>query len=77
MQQQIFILGNDAAVTYIVHASNGDHERTTFRLCAVAAIAKARSLANAGWQVFITGPDGTRFLPFEFDELALSQQAIG
>jgi hypothetical protein len=63
-------------VTYIVHASKGDHETTTFRLSAVAAIAKARALANAGCQVFITGPDGTRFLPFEFDKLALSQQAI-
>jgi hypothetical protein len=67
----------DAAVTYIVHASKDDSEMTTFRLNAVAAIAKARALATAGWHVFITCPDGTRFFPFEFEELALSQQATG
>ena len=77
MRQRKFIFGTDAAVTYIVYASKGDNEMTTFRLSAVAAVAKARTLANAGWQVFITDPDGTRFLPFEFDQLALSQQALG
>jgi hypothetical protein len=28
-----------------------------------------------GWQVVITGPDGTRYRPFEFDWLALSASA--
>jgi hypothetical protein len=57
-------------VTYAVHASKGDNEMTTFRLSAIAAVAKARALASDGWRVFITDPAGTRFHPFEFDELA-------
>jgi hypothetical protein len=56
-------------VTYAVHASKGNDETTTFRLSAIAAVAKARTLASAGWQVYITDPKGIRFLPFEFDEL--------
>jgi hypothetical protein len=42
---------------------------TTFRISVVAAIAKGRTLADEGWQVFITGPDGIRYYPSEFDRL--------
>jgi hypothetical protein len=56
-------------VTYIVHASRGEDVTTTVRLSVVVAIAKGRSLAGEGWQVFITGPDGIRYYPSEFDKL--------
>jgi hypothetical protein len=42
---------------------------TTIRLSVVVAIAKGRSLAEEGWQVFIMGPDGIRYHPPEFDKL--------
>jgi hypothetical protein len=57
------------AVTFIVHASRGEDATTTIRLSVVVAIAKGRSLAEEGWQVFITGPDGNRYYPSEFDKL--------
>ena len=57
------------AVTFIVHASRGEAATTTIRLSVVVAVAKGRVLAEEGWQVFITGPDGIRYYPCEFDEL--------
>lgn len=56
-------------MAFIVHASRGEDSATTIRLSVVVAIAKGRSLAEAGWQVFITGPDGIRYYPSEFDNL--------
>jgi hypothetical protein len=56
-------------VTFIVHASRGEGVTTTIRLSVVVAIAKGRALAEEGWQVFITGPDGIRYYPLEFDKL--------
>jgi hypothetical protein len=60
-------------VTFIVHASRGEDVAVTIRLSVAAAIAKGRSLLDAGWQVFITGPDGIRYDPAEFDKLLLSR----
>jgi hypothetical protein len=60
------------AVTFIVHASRGEDVTTTIRLSVVVAIAKGRTLADEGWQVFITGPDGIRYYPSEFDRLLRS-----
>jgi hypothetical protein len=57
------------AVTFIVHASRGEDVTTTIRLSVAVAIAKGRTLADEGWQVFITGPDGIRYYPSEFDRL--------
>jgi len=45
-------------------------------LSVVVAIAKGRSLAEEGWQVFITGPDGVRFYPSEFDKLLKVSPAL-
>jgi hypothetical protein len=56
-------------LTFIVHASKGEDAMTTIRLSVVVAIAKGRSLAEEGWQVFIMGPDGIRYHPPEFDKL--------
>jgi hypothetical protein len=58
-----------AAVTFIVNASRGEEAAVTVRLSGAGAIAKARSLLEAGWQVFITGPDGVRYHPPDFDKL--------
>jgi hypothetical protein len=57
------------AVTFIVHASRGDNNATTIRLSVAVAIAKGRALADEGWDVFITAPDGIRYYPSEFDTL--------
>jgi hypothetical protein len=64
------------AVTFIVHASRGEDVTTTIRLSVVVAIAKGQSLAEEGWQVFITGPDGIRYDPPEFDKLLLLSPAL-
>jgi hypothetical protein len=56
-------------VTFIVHASRSEEATTTVRLSVVVAIAKGRALAEEGWQVFITGPDGIRYAPSEFDQM--------
>jgi hypothetical protein len=64
------------AVAFIVHASKGEDATTTIRLSVVVAIAKGRSLAEEGWQVFITGPDGHRYHPAEFDRLLSLSTAL-
>ena len=56
-------------MTFIVHATRGEAATTTVRLSVVVAIAKGRALLEEGWQVFITGPDGIRYYPSEFDRL--------
>jgi hypothetical protein len=38
-------------------------------LSSAVAIAKADALLDQGWQVFITGPDGRRYDPHEFERL--------
>jgi hypothetical protein len=64
-----WIAQNGNAVTFIVSASRGETATTTVRLSVAVAVAKGRTLADEGWQVVITGPDGTRYSPAEFDEL--------
>jgi hypothetical protein len=64
------------AVTFIVNASRGEEATSTVRLSVVVAIAKGRTLAEEGWQVFITGPDGIRYCPAEFDKLLSLSPAL-
>jgi hypothetical protein len=65
-------------VAFIVHASRGEEEATTtIRLSVVVAIAKGLALAEEGWQVFITAPDGIRYHPSEFDKLLALGSALG
>jgi hypothetical protein len=64
------------AVAFIVRASRGEEATTTIRLSVVVAIAKAQALAEEGWQVFITGPDGIRYYPAEFDKLLSFSPAL-
>ena len=64
------------AVTFIVHASRDEDSVTTVRLSVAVAIAKARSLADEGWQVSITGPDGIRYGPLDFDRLLSHSPAL-
>jgi hypothetical protein len=63
-------------VTFIVHASRGEETTTTIRLSVVVAIAKGRAFAEEGWQVFITGSDGVRYYPSEFDKLLSLNPAL-
>jgi hypothetical protein len=64
------------AVTFIVHASRGEDTTTTIRLSVVVAIARGRALAEEGWEVFITGPDGIRYFPSEFEKLLSFSPAL-
>jgi hypothetical protein len=63
-------------MTFIVHASRGEEVTTTVRLSVVVAIAKGLALAEEGWQIFIEGPDGTRYYPSEFDKLLSLNPAL-
>jgi hypothetical protein len=70
--QPVKASSENSVMTFILEASRDADALTTFRLSAAAASAKADALMKEGWQVVITGPDGTRYRPFEFDRLALS-----
>jgi hypothetical protein len=70
------IVQRGITVTFIVHASRGEETTTTIRLSVVVAIAKGRAFAEEGWQVFITGPDGVRYHPSEFDKLLSQNPAL-
>lgn len=63
-------------MAFMVYASRGEEATTTIRLSVVVAIAKGRGLAEEGWQVFITAPDGTRYYPSEFDKLLSLSPAL-
>ena len=63
-------------MAFIGHASLGGNDTTTIRLSGVVAIARGRALAEEGWQVFITGPDGNRYHPAEFDRLLSLSPAL-
>ena len=63
-------------VTFIVNASRSEDVTTTVRLSIAVAIAKADALLDQGWQVFITGPDGRRYDPPEFDHLLKLDSAL-
>jgi hypothetical protein len=54
---------------FVVRGTRGDDATTVVRLRADTAVAKARDLIVAGWQVFIECPDGIRNYPDDFDNL--------
>ena len=54
---------------FIVRGTRGEDATTTFRLRADTAVAKARDLVVAGWDVFIECPGGDRNYPDDFDNL--------
>jgi len=56
-------------MTFVVRGTRGDDATTVFRLRADTAVAKARDLIVAGWQVFIECPNGIRNYPDDFDNL--------
>ena len=56
-------------MTFIVRGTRGADATTTVRLRADTAVAKARDLIVAGWQVFIECPGDSRNYPDDFDIL--------
>jgi hypothetical protein len=56
-------------MTFTIHASKDGHLMQTLRLRPQAAVLKARSLKNAGWEVHITNRHGDSYRPQTFDEL--------
>ena len=62
-------------MTFIIHASKEKEEpKTTFRTNVATAVAKGRQLAEDGFVVFITDPDGTRHRLDEFDKLLMFEK---
>jgi hypothetical protein len=54
----------------VVHASKeGQEGKRTLYVSPVIAVAKARGLFKAGWQVHIVDADGEVFHPEKFDQL--------
>jgi hypothetical protein len=56
-------------MTFTIHASKDGYLMQTLRLRPHAAVSKARSLKNAGWEVHITNQHGDSYRPKTFDEL--------
>jgi hypothetical protein len=56
-------------MTFVVRGTRGGEATTVVRLRADTAVAKARDLLVAGWQVFIECPDGRRNYPDDFENL--------
>jgi len=56
-------------MTLVVRGTRGDEATTVVRLRADSAVAKARDLLVAGWQVFIECPDGRRNYPDDLENL--------
>lgn len=73
--KEIYIAEKRFSATFVVHASKNEDVATTVRLRGAAAVAKAIALADEGWQVFITGPDGNRYYLSEFEDLLSSSSA--
>jgi hypothetical protein len=53
----------------VVHASKDGKSTRTLYLRPAIAVAKARILFKAGWQVHIVDADGRIFHPEQFDQL--------
>jgi hypothetical protein len=53
----------------VVHASKDRKSKRTLYINPVIAVAKARGLFNAGWQVHVVDADGRMFHPERFDQL--------
>ena len=58
------------SMTFTIHASKNGQRSETHRIRSVIAVAKAHSLANAGWSVYVTDAKGRPFVIEEFDQLA-------
>ena len=53
----------------VVHASKDRKSTRTLYLGPAIAVAKARIMSKAGWQVHVVDADGRMFHPEQFDEL--------
>ena len=53
----------------VVHASKDRTSTRTLYLSPAIAVAKARIMFKAGWQVYIVDADGRIFHPEQFDEI--------
>jgi hypothetical protein len=61
--------GGRDRVTFVIHASKEGRSAETQRIRGFAAAAKARDLADAGWDVYVTDAEGRRFALDELDGL--------
>jgi hypothetical protein len=53
----------------VVHAWKGSESQRTLYINPAIAVAKARGLSKAGWQVHVVDADGRMFHPEKFDQL--------
>lgn len=54
---------------FTIHSSRNGQSAETQRIRPIAAVAKARSMAVAGWDVYVTDPSGRHFSLDELDGL--------
>jgi hypothetical protein len=54
---------------FTIHASRDGQSAETQRIRPIVAAAKARTLAIAGWDVYVTDPSGRHFSLAELDDL--------
>ena len=55
--------------TFTIHAEKDGQSVQTVRISPAAAVAKAHSLLNFGWQVHITDANDRPYRPEKFDEI--------
>jgi hypothetical protein len=53
----------------VVHASKHRKSTRTLYISPAIAVAKARIMSKAGWQVHVVDADGRMFHPEQFDQL--------
>jgi hypothetical protein len=63
-------------MTFTIHATKDGHLMQTLRLRPQAAVSKARSLKNAGWEVHITNQHGDSYQPQTFEELLQKREDL-
>ena len=63
-------------MTFTIHASKDGYLMQTLRLKPQAAVSKARSLKNAGWEVHITNQHGDSYQPQMFEKLLQKREDL-
>jgi hypothetical protein len=58
---------------FTIHATRNDQRIVTHRIIPDVAVAQARTLGAAGWQVRISGAGGRQYAPTEFHQLLSSE----
>jgi hypothetical protein len=63
----------EPASIFTIHATRNEQRIVTHRINPDVAVAQARTLGAAGWQVRISGAGGRQYVPTEFHQLLISE----